>query len=61
MKRWVIVSCVLGGLAWAAARQVRPETPLSAQAAQASQNLNVPKIPFDSVPDYLKYPATMNL
>jgi hypothetical protein len=27
----------------------------------ATQTVNVGKIPFDSVPDYFKYPATMNL
>ena len=30
-------------------------------SAQQTQNLNVPKIPFESVPDYLNNPATMNL
>src|SRR5437762_13740535 len=30
-------------------------------SAQPAQSLDVPKIPFDSVPDYFKYPATMNL
>jgi len=30
-------------------------------SAQQTQNLTVPKIPFDSVPDYFKYPPTMNL
>ena len=30
-------------------------------SAQQTQNLNVPKIAFESVTDYFKYPATMNL
>jgi NHL repeat-containing protein len=41
-----------------------PEQPALAQAAQPAPpmaNPNVPLIPFDSVPDYLKYPATMPL
>ena len=30
-------------------------------SAQAPQNANVPKIRFESVPDYLKYSSDMNL
>jgi hypothetical protein len=30
-------------------------------AAQQGQNANAPKIPFESVPNYLKYSADMNL
>jgi hypothetical protein len=33
----------------------------SAQTPAPSPAVNVPKIPFDSVPDYLKYPATTPL
>src|SRR5438874_6195661 len=32
-----------------------------AASAQTPPAVVVPQIPFDSVPDYLKYPATMNL
>ena len=59
MKRLLIVSCALvGAFALAAVPRVQPETPLT---AQGMQNPNVPKIPFESVPNYFKYSADMNL
>ena len=36
-------------------------TPAEAQAQQSINNSNVPRLPFEVVPDFLKYPATMNL
>ena len=50
MKRWSIALSVLAALVASAS--------LSAQQAQSA---NVPKIRFESVPDFLKYPADMNL
>jgi hypothetical protein len=41
--------------------RLRPEAPVLAQSAPAPPNTNVPKIPFDSVPNFLKYSADMNL
>jgi DNA-binding beta-propeller fold protein YncE len=47
--------------------RVASEMPVRAQPQQTSQSLptlqnaDVPKIPFDSVPDYFKYSAQMNL
>ena len=58
MKRW---SLGLVGLSIAALLQ-SPRTPLVTLAsAQQAQNANVPRIPFESVPDYFKYSAQMNL
>src|SRR5574341_74229 len=34
---------------------------LAASTPAPAIQANVPRIPFDSVPDYLKYPPTMNL
>ena len=59
MKRLVIVLFVLASLLGAL---VVSRGPGGAQvSAQQGQPINVPKIPFESVPDYFKYPATMNL
>ena len=59
MKRLVIVTFVLVALLGAFAVSRTPgEAPLS---AQQPQTVTVPRIPFESVPDYFKYPATMNL
>jgi hypothetical protein len=58
MKRYSFVLLALLAVvaAWTVSQR-RTETRVSAQQAQ---NLNVPKIAFESVPDYFKYPATMN-
>ena len=62
MKRFLIVlSALVAAFAAPTSARVRPEAPEPAQAAPVQPNMNVPKIPFDSVPDYFKYPATMNL
>src|SRR4051812_14886096 len=59
MKRFFVGVCVFGlTLAALHIARVRPEV---SALAQARQNLNVPLIPFDSVPDFLKYSADMNL
>jgi hypothetical protein len=50
----VLLALVAAGTAW------RPLVGTSVSAQQI-QNLDVPKIAFESVPDYFKYPATMNL
>ena len=59
VKRLAIVLFVLVALLGAF---VVSSGPGGAQvSAQQGQPVNVPKIPFESVPDYFKYPATMNL
>src|SRR5882724_1167543 len=59
VKRLVIVLFVLIALIGTFTAALTPgEVQVS---AQQTRNLNVPKIPFDSVPDYFKYPPTMNL
>src|SRR6185503_5417049 len=58
VKRLVIVLSVLVGLLGALVVSWDPGAQVS---AQQGQTVNVPKIPFESVPDYFKYPATMNL
>ena len=59
MKRLVIVMFVLVALVGAFAVSRTPGE--SSLSAQQPQTVTVPRIPFESVPDYFKYPATMNL
>ena len=59
MKRLVIVLFVLVSLLGALV--VSRGLGGAQVSAQQAQPINVPKIPFESVPDYFKYPATMNL
>src|SRR5712691_6245488 len=59
VKRLVIVTFVLVALVGAFAVSRTPGEALL--SAQQPQSVTVPKIPFESVPDYFKYPATMNL
>jgi hypothetical protein len=60
----ILAGIVITHSGWIVHRLHGPgETAVLAQSAPPAppvQN-NVPLIPFDSVPDYLKYPATMNL
>jgi hypothetical protein len=59
VKRLVIVTFVLVALVGAFAISRTPGE--AALSGQQPQTVTVPKIPFESVPDYFKYPATMNL
>jgi hypothetical protein len=59
MKRFLTGACTL--LATVAAFQIARIPPEARVLAQAPQSMNVPAIPFDTVPDYLKYSADMNL
>ena len=60
MKRFIIAACALAAaVAVPASLHLGPVAPLIAQ--QAIQNNNVPTIPFDSVPNFFKYSADMNL
>jgi hypothetical protein len=59
VKRFFItVPAAIAVGVWLAAVPMLREVPV---AAQQPEPLNVPKIPFDSMPDYFKYPNTMNL
>src|SRR5262245_3627178 len=55
MKRSLLVALTLAS---AAAVSITGGSLIS---AQETPNLNVPRIPFDSAPDFLKYSADMNL
>jgi hypothetical protein len=60
VKRLLFVSCALvAALLLSALLRIQPEAPVVAQSTL--QNPDVPKIPFDSVPDPLKYTAQNNL
>ena len=62
MTRSMIVLTVLGSVAAASAvASLDLARPLSAQAPPPASNPNVPKIPFEPVPNALKYSADMNL
>jgi hypothetical protein len=61
--RLVLFALAVIGVAVTLAR-VQPAPPVLAQATSApipAAQTNVPLIPFDSIPDYLKYPVTMPL
>jgi hypothetical protein len=58
VKRHVVVPLVLVALIAALTALVPGQAQVS---AQQSQTIDVPKIPFESAPDYFKYSATMNL
>ena len=59
MKHMLIVLTALAALV--TLPHVQPVMPVSAQAPAPAANPNVPTIPFDSVPNPLKYSADMNL
>ena len=59
MKKLLIVLAAL--VAASTVAQIPPVTRLSAQSQPPAANANVPMIPFDSVPNSLKYSADMNL
>jgi hypothetical protein len=59
VKRLLITGC--GVAATIAAICVVPLRPVVRLGAQGSQNANVPKIPFDTATDFLKYSPDMNL
>src|SRR5260370_2116292 len=59
VKRHVVVPFVLVALIAALTVALVPGQALV--SAQQPQTVDVPKIPFESVPDYFKYPATMHL
>jgi sugar lactone lactonase YvrE len=59
VKRLVMVSCALVLALFLSALLRIPEAPVVAQST--NQKPDVPKIPFDSVPDPLKYSAQNNL
>jgi len=59
MKRLCIsLPAIVVAAAVSASFSLLSDTPIT---AQQNQNSNVPKIPFDSVPNYFKYSADMNL
>jgi len=57
MKRLLTLILTFGTACWLFGQELRPVVPVAAQGASS----NVPKIPFDSVPDFLKYSPDMNL
>jgi sugar lactone lactonase YvrE len=57
MKRLLTLILTFGTACWLFGQGLRPVVPVVAQGASS----NVPKIPFDSVPDFLKYSSDMNL
>jgi len=59
MKRLFVTACVAA--AAIAAIYVAPMRPVVLLNAQTPQNANVPKIPFDTSADFLKYSPDMNL
>jgi sugar lactone lactonase YvrE len=59
VKRLLITGC--GVAATIVAICAVPLRPVVRLAAQGSQNANVPKIPFDTATDFLKYSPDMNL
>ena len=58
MKKWVIGVGVLGALAAFGAARTGFDVAVFAQTSQAS-SVNVPEIPFEVVPDFLKYPSNL--
>ena len=61
MKRWLLGSIALVIAALLQSVHMGSVTLVPAQQPQPIQNTNVPRIPFESVPDYFKYSAQMNL
>ena len=63
MKRLSTIAFVLVTVATLSGGVGAPVTAARAQAPAPTvvQNTNVPKIPFEAIPDYLKYSAQMNL
>ena len=59
MKRLLVTGC--GVAATIAAIYIVPLRPVVRLGAQGTQNANVPKIPFDTSTDFLKYSPDMNL
>ena len=59
MKRLLVTACAVA--ATIAAIYVARLQPVVRLGAQAPQNANVPKIPFDTSGDFLKYSPDMNL
>ena len=62
-RSYIAITVVLASLALSLATStVSPlQTHASAQAPPPIDNSNVPRLPLEVVPDFLKYPATMNL
>ena len=62
-RSFFILTAVLGALVlYVATSAVTPiQTPALAQVQPPINNSNVPRLPLEVVPDFLKYPATMNL
>ena len=61
MKRWLFGLLALVIAALLQSVRMGSVTLVPAQQPQQIQNTNVPRIPFESVPDYFKYSAQMNL
>ena len=61
MKAFIGGLCALAAaIGFVAVARVDPSVPVLAQAAAATPNTNVPKIPFDTSTDFLKYTPDMN-
>jgi hypothetical protein len=61
VKRWLFASIAVVIAALLQSAHMASVTLLPAQPPQQIQNTNVPRIPFESVPEYFKYSAQMNL
>jgi hypothetical protein len=61
VKRWLFASIAVVIAALLQSAHMASVTLLPAQQPQQIQNTNVPRIPFESVPEYFKYSAQMNL
>ena len=63
MKRWLLglIALVIAALLQSVRMGSETPAPVQQPPAPPMQNTNVPRIPFESVPDYFKYSAQMNL
>jgi len=61
VKRWLFGSIALVVVALLPSVYMGSVPRVTAQQPQPMQNTGVPRIPFESVPDYFKYSAQMNL